>query len=280
MNTVHVDEISASVAKLCMDANYTLGDDTVRSLRSGWNKEDSGTGKNILRILLDNAELAAAERVPMCQDTGMAVVIAELGQDCRIAGGSLYDAIQQGIRDGYREGYLRSSIVAHPFKRVNTGDNTPAVVHIELVAGDRLRLMLTAKGGGSENMSRLAMLKPSDGERGVKDFILETVRIAGPNACPPLVVGVGIGGSFEQCALLAKKALFRPVGQRSEHADIAELEEELLETINRMGIGPQGMGGRTTALDVKILVHACHIASLPVAVNLNCHANRHKEVTL
>jgi len=280
MRLVHADDIAAAVARLCMEANYDLGDDTVAALRFGLNKEASETGKDVLQLLLDNAELAAAERVPMCQDTGMAVVIAEVGHDCRIVGGTLQEAIQAGVRQGYREGYLRSSIALHPFRRINTGDNTPAVIHTELVPGDRLKLKLTAKGGGSENMSALRMLKPSDGLEGAIDFVLDTVRIAGPNACPPLVVGVGIGGSFEKCALLAKTALFRPVGERSGDADIAALEEELLARINQLGIGPQGMGGRVTALDVKINVHPCHIASLPVAVNLNCHANRHKEAVL
>ncbi|TBL75988.1 fumarate hydratase [Paenibacillus thalictri] len=280
MREVDVRDIVDKVRELCMQANYDLGDDTVSSMRLALNKEVSETGKDVLQILLENAELAAAEKVPMCQDTGVAVVMAEVGQDCRIVGGSLYDAINEGVRRGYKDGYLRSSIVGHPLQRVNTGDNTPAVIHTELVPGDRLKLKVTAKGGGSENMSALRMLKPADGLEGVKRFIVDTVRIAGPNACPPLVVGVGIGGSFEKCALLAKRALFRPVGERNALPDIAELEEELLKSINRLGIGPQGMGGIVTALDVKVEIYACHIASLPVAVNLNCHANRHKEVTL
>jgi fumarate hydratase subunit alpha len=216
----------------------------------------------------------------MCQDTGYAVFLVELGQDCHIVGGSLYDAINDGVRKGYGEGYLRNSIVGHPLERVNTGDNAPAVVHVELVPGDKLTIHMTAKGGGSENMSALKMLKPSDGLPGVKDFILDTVKKAGPNACPPIIVGVGIGGTFEKAAYLAKKSLFRPIGVRSPRPEIAALEEELAELSNKLGIGPQGMGGRTTALDVKIEIYPCHIASLPVAVNINCHASRHKEAVL
>lgn len=265
---------------MCEEANYDLGEDVIGAFKSALQHEVSETGKDVLQQLILNAEIAASERVPMCQDTGVAVFIVELGQDCHIVGGSLYEAIHEGVRKGYKEGYLRNSIVGHPLERRNTGDNTPAVVHVELVPGDCLKIHMTAKGGGSENMSALKMLKPADGVQGVKEFILQTVRVAGPNACPPLVVGVGIGGNFELCAYLAKKSLFRPIGVRNERPEIAELEEELIEEINRLGIGPQGMGGRTTALDVKIEIYPCHIASLPVAVNLNCHASRHKEVVL
>lgn len=265
---------------MCEEANYDLGRDVISAFKSALQHEVSETGKDVLQQLILNAKIAASERVPMCQDTGVAVFIVELGQDCHIVGGSLYEAIHEGVRKGYKEGYLRNSIVGHPLERKNTGDNTPAVVHVELVPGDRLKIHMTAKGGGSENMSALKMLKPADGLQGVKEFILQTVRVAGPNACPPLVVGVGIGGNFELCAYLAKKSLFRPIGVRNERPEIAALEEELIEEINRLGIGPQGMGGRTTALDVKIEIYPCHIASLPVAVNLNCHASRHKEVVL
>jgi fumarate hydratase subunit alpha len=280
LREVHYREIVEKVAQMCEQANYDLGEDVIGAFKSALQHEVSETGKDVLQQLILNAEIAANERVPMCQDTGVAVFIVELGQDCHIVGGSLYDAIHEGVRRGYKEGYLRNSIVGHPLDRKNTGDNTPAVVHVELVPGDRLKIHMTAKGGGSENMSALKMLKPADGVQGVKEFILQTVRVAGPNACPPLVVGVGIGGNFELCAYLAKKSLFRPIGVRNERPEIATFEEELIEEINRLGIGPQGMGGRTTALDVKIEIYPCHIASLPVAVNLNCHASRHKEVVL
>jgi fumarate hydratase subunit alpha len=277
MKEIHIDGIIDKVAEMCKLANYDLGDDMVGAFNKALKEEVSETGKDVLNQLIENANIATTERVPMCQDTGVVVFIVELGQDCHITGGNLYDAINEGVRRGYKDGYLRSSIVGHPLERKNTGDNTPAIIHLELVPGDELKIHMTAKGGGSENMSTLKMLKPSDGLEGVKNFILETVRIAGPNACPPLVVGVGIGGSFEKCAYLAKKSLFRPVGHRNERPEIAALEEELIQEINKLGIGPQGMGGRITALDVKIEIFACHIAALPVAVNLNCHASRHKE---
>jgi fumarate hydratase subunit alpha len=280
MREVHYQEIVEKVADLCQRANYDLGEDVMNAFKNALKTEISETGKDVLEQLIENAEIAAAERVPMCQDTGYAVFIVELGQDCHIVGGSLYDAINDGVRKGYGEGYLRNSIVGHPLERVNTGNNAPAVVHVELVPGDKLKIHMTAKGGGSENMSALKMLKPSDGLQGVKDFILDTVRKAGPNACPPVIVGVGIGGTFEKSAYLAKKSLFRPIGVRSPRPEIAALEEELIEECNKLGIGPQGLGGRTTALDVKIEIYPCHIASLPVAVNINCHASRHKEVVL
>ncbi|MFY0543572.1 fumarate hydratase [Brevibacillus sp. H7] len=280
MREVLYDEIVEKVADMCQRANYDLGEDVVQAFKNALKTEVSETGKDVLQQLIDNAEIASTERVPMCQDTGYAVFLVELGQDCRIVGGSLYDAINDGVRKGYGEGYLRNSVVGHPLERVNTGDNAPAVVHVELVPGDRITIHFSAKGGGSENMSALKMLKPSDGLQGVKDFILDTVRKAGPNACPPVIVGVGIGGTFEKSAYLAKKSLFRPIGERSPRPEIAALEEELTELCNKLGIGPQGMGGRTTALDVKIEIHPCHIASLPVAVNINCHASRHKEVLL
>lgn len=280
MKKITYEQIVEKVAQMCQAANYDLGEDVVKAFKKALDNEVSETGKDVLNQLILNADIATKERVPMCQDTGMAVFIVELGQDCHIVGGSLYDAINDGVRKGYGEGYLRNSIVNHPLDRKNTGDNAPAVVHIELVPGEQLKMHMTAKGGGSENMSTLKMLKPSDGLEGIKQFILDTVRVAGPNACPPLVVGVGIGGSFEKCAYLAKKSLFRPLEVRSNLPEIAKLEEELMEDINRLGIGPQGMGGKTTALDVKIEIAPCHIAALPVAVNLNCHASRHKEVVL
>jgi fumarate hydratase subunit alpha len=280
MREVTYQQIASAVKKLCIEANYNLGDDMVNAFKDALNKEESETGKDVLNQLILNAEIASTERVPMCQDTGLAVFIVELGQDCHIVGGSLYDAINEGVREGYGEGYLRSSVIQDPLQRKNTGDNTPGIVHVELVPGDQLTIHMTAKGFGSENMSRLQMMKPSDGIEGVKQFIVETVKLAGPNACPPMTVGVGLGGSFEKAALLAKKSLFRPIGDRNPRHDIADLELELMETINKLGIGPQGMGGRTTALDVHIETFATHIAGLPVAVNINCHASRHKHAVL
>jgi fumarate hydratase subunit alpha len=281
MREIRTEQITEKVAEMCISANYDLGTDMMDAFRHALDSEVSDTGKDVLEVLIENATIAKTERVPMCQDTGVTVFIVELGQDCRIVGGDLYDAINEGVRRGYKEGYLRNSIVGNPiFDRKNTGDNTPAVIYVELVPGEHVTIQMTAKGGGSENMSRLQMLKPADGLDGVKQFILETVRLAGPNACPPLVVGVGIGGSFEKCAYLAKKSLFRPVGVRSMDPQVAALEEELVHMINKLGIGPQGMGGKTTALDVKIELYPCHIAALPVAVNLNCHASRHKEVVI
>ena len=275
-----MDDIRKAVKNMCMDANYHLGSDMLETFRSALAEEESTVGKEVLEQLVENAEIASTQKVPMCQDTGMVVAFVELGQDCRIIGGGLYDAINQGIREGYQEGYLRNSIVKDPLQRYNTGDNTPGVIHLELVQGDECTIHLTAKGFGSENMSRLQMMKPADGMEGVKDFVIETVRLAGPNACPPMIVGVGLGGNFEMSAYLAKKSLLRPVGDRNEREDIAQLEKELLEKINQLGLGPQGMGGRTTALDVHVEVYATHIAGLPVAVNINCHASRHKTAVL
>lgn len=280
MKDIHYSKIVEEVVRLCKEANVDLGEDVVGSFKTALNNETSETGQDVLNQLIENASIATAERVPMCQDTGVSVFIVKLGQDCHITGGSLYDAINEGVRQGYGEGYLRYSIVSDPTRRRNSGDNTPGIVHIELVEGANLEIYMTAKGGGAENMSSLKMLKPADGLQGVKDYILETVRVAGPNACPPLVVGIGIGGNFETCAYLAKKSLFRPLGEHSEIQHVAELEEELMGEINKLGIGPQGLGGDTTALDVKIEMAPCHIAALPVAVNLNCHASRHKHVVL
>ncbi len=281
LRTIFFEEIVNQVANMCQEANFELGQDVIQAFQTALKKETSETGKDILEQLLLNADIARSERVPMCQDTGVSVFIVEVGQDCHIAGGSLYDAINEGVKKGYEEGYLRHSIVDHPIKREKSkGYNTPSIIHIELVQGEELVIHMSAKGGGSENMSALKMLKPADGLDGIKDYILNIVAHAGPNACPPLVVGVGIGGNFERCAYLAKKSLFRPIGHRSERPDIANLERELMEKINKLGIGPQGMGGNTTALDVKIEIEPCHIAALPVAVNLNCHASRHKEVRM
>lgn len=277
---IHVDKIIESVTQMVQEANYVIGDDVENAFKQALETEESQTGKDVLNQLLENVNIARTERVPICQDTGFAVFIVELGQDAHIVGGNLNDAINEGVRRGYKDGYLRKSIVGHPLDRKNTGDNTPAIIHIELVEGDQVKIHMAAKGGGSENMSFVKMLKPSDGVEGVKDFIIDCVRTAGPNPCPPIVVGVGVGGTFEKAAYLAKKSLFREVGKRSEQADVAALEEELLERINKLGIGAQGLGGRTTALDVHVELYPAHIASLPVAVNINCHAGRHKEVVL
>ncbi len=268
------------MARLCIEANYYLGSDVIRAFERSREEESSLTGRDILKQLLLNAKIAADDRVPMCQDTGFAVVFLDLGQGVRIEGGSLYDAVNEGVRKGYTEGFLRKSIVGHPLKRINTGDNTPAVIHTRVVPGDSLKITVAPKGGGSENMSAIRMLKPAEGLDGVKKFVLETVKTAGPNPCPPIVVGVGIGGTFEKCALLAKEALIRELGRPSPLPEIAALEKDLLDEINSLGIGPQGLGGRTTALAVHIEIYPCHIASLPVAVNINCHAARHKEAVL
>ncbi len=280
MKEIAYEEIMEKVKTMCIESNYNLGEDVYAAFKNALQTERSETGKEVLTQLIDNADIAKVERVPMCQDTGTAVFIVEVGQDCHIVGGRLVDAINEGVEKGYSEGYLRNSMIYNPMNRTNTGNNTPAIVHIDLVEGQELTLHMTAKGGGAENMSALKMLKPSDGMEGVKDYILSIVKEAGPNACPPLVVGIGIGGNFERCAFLAKKSLFRPLGVRHQDPIVAELELELMEQINRLGIGPQGMGGSTTALDVKVELESCHIAALPVAVNLNCHASRHQTIVL
>lgn len=280
MRLVDAATITATVAELCQKANYELGEDVLAAFKEALGQEISLTGKDVLQQLLENARIAREEQVPMCQDTGFAVVFLEVGQEVVITGGDLYEAVNEGVRRGYQEGYLRKSIVDHPLRRKNTGDNTPAVIHTRIVPGDKLKIIVAPKGGGSENMSGLRMLKPAEGVEGVKKFVIEQVRAAGPNPCPPVVVGVGIGGTFEKAALLAKEALLRPLGQPHPDTEIACLERELLEAINNLGIGPQGLGGRTTALAVHVEVFPCHIASLPVAVNINCHASRHKEAIL
>ncbi len=280
MKEIHVEKIIKAVSNMAKESNFDLGIDVKKALLKSAEKEQSPIGKNILNQIIENQEIARSEEVPICQDTGFAVFYIELGQEVHIVGGNLNDAINEGVRKGYEEGYLRKSIVRHPFDRVNTNDNTPAIIYIEIVDGDNLKIKMTAKGGGSENMSFIKMLKPSDGIEGAKDFIIDCVRTAGPNPCPPIIVGIGIGGTFEKAAYLAKKSLFREVGQRNQLEDIATLEEELLVKINKTGIGPQGLGGNTTALDVHIEIFPTHIASLPVAVNINCHASRHKEVIL
>mgnify|MGYP000969855199 CR=1 FL=1 len=262
---------------MCREANVYLGSEAANALKRALTLEESPAGKEALRQLIENMEIARREQLPLCQDTGFAVFFVEWGQEVHLAGGSLEEAINEGVRKGYREGCLRKSVVADPLNRVNTGDNTPAVIHTVLVPGDRVKITFAPKGGGSENMSRLAMLKPADGIEGVVDFVLHSVREAGPNPCPPIVVGVGIGGTFDQVAVIAKKALLRPLGQPHPDPFYAALEQKILQKVNDLGIGPQGFGGRITALAVHIETYAAHIASLPVAVNLNCHAARHVE---
>ncbi|WP_329903716.1 fumarate hydratase [Porphyromonas pogonae] len=277
MREIKAQDITTLVRDLCIRANTILTPDIKESFERCSRCEASELGKNILHTLLENAEIAKTESSPICQDTGMTVVFVHLGQDVHITNGYLYDAINEGVRRGYQEGYLRKSVVKDPFERINTGDNTPAVIHSEIIPGDRFHITVAPKGFGSENMSRLVMLKPSQGIEGVKDFVIETVSKAGANPCPPIIVGVGIGGTMERCAFLSKKALLRPVGMENDNPQLAEIEEELLQKINKLGIGPAGFGGSTTALSVNILTEATHIAGLPVSVNIGCHATRHAE---
>lgn len=277
MREVNVAVITDAIAELSMDANYNLGDDVLQSFKDALEKETSPTGKNVLEQLIDNAKIAKDEQVPMCQDTGYAVIFVELGQDVTLVGGDLYEAINEGVRRGYGDGYLRKSIVSDPINRVNTKDNTPAVIHVDIVPGDKVKLTIAPKGGGSENMSAVKMLKPSDGAKGVVDFVVEAASNAGSNPCPPIIIGVGIGGTFEKVAYLAKKSLLRELGEPNSDPFYADMEKEILEKVNKLGIGPQGFGGRTTALAVHIETYPAHIASMPAAVNINCHAARHKE---
>jgi fumarate hydratase subunit alpha len=280
MKEIKTADITATVARLAVEANQLLGEDVVRAFEEGRESERSPSGRDIFSQLLENARLAREDSVPMCQDTGLAVVFLEVGQEIHVDG-NLEEAVQEGVRRGYADGYLRKSVVSPPIgPRKNTGDNTPAIIHTRIVPGSGLRITVAPKGGGSENMSALKMLKPADGWEGVRSFVLETVRNAGPNPCPPLVVGVGLGGNFEHSAFLAKKALLREVGARNSDPDVAALEDELTERINRLGIGPAGFGGDVTTLGVHLETHPCHIASLPVAVNINCHAHRHREALL
>ncbi|WP_340689926.1 fumarate hydratase [Hydrogenobacter thermophilus] len=281
MREVYCDEIIKAVKEIAIKANYELPEDVVYAFQSALEKEESQIGKEVLRQILLNAQAAKEEQMAYCQDTGVAVIFVEVGQDVHIVGGSLIDAINEGIRQAYKEGYLRASMVYDPvFERKNTKDNTPAVIHTFIVPGDRIKIIFAPKGAGSENTSRLAMLKPADGWEGVKKFVLETVKLAGPNACPPLTVGVGIGGDFELCALLSKKALLRKTGERSHDPIARKMEEELIQDINKLGLGPMGFGGKVTAVDVRVELYPCHIASLPVAVNIQCHASRHAEIEL
>jgi fumarate hydratase subunit alpha len=280
MRDIHASAISDAVKKLCMEANWSLEPDMLRAFDRALATERSPAGKQVLQILKDNAEMARTKRIPYCQDTGFVVCFVELGQDVHVAGGGLETAINEGVRQGYTEGYLRASIVRSPFDRVNTGDNTPAVVHVDVVPGAAMKIMLMAKGGGCENRSKYKMLTPAEGTPGVKDWILECIRTAGPDACPPLIAGVGVGGTFEKAAILSKKALFRELGSPNPDPALDAIEKAVLERANRLGIGPQGYGGDTTAFGIHILAYPCHITSLPVAVTIECHAHRHKEVTL
>lgn len=277
MREIHISKIIDTVKELCIEANYYLSNDVKRALCNAKENETWPLAENILDQVILNSDIAKNENMPICQDTGMACIFIDIGQDVHIVGGLLDDAINEGVRRGYEEGFLRKSVVKDPINRINTKDNTPAIIYYNMVAGDKIKITVAPKGFGSENMSRIKMLKPSDGLQGVKDFIIETVKLAGPNPCPPIVIGVGIGGTFDKAAYLAKKALIRPLDKRNEDKFYSDLEEELLANINKLGIGPQGFGGKTTALGLNIETYPTHIAGLPVAVNINCHATRHKE---
>ncbi len=275
MREIPVQTITEAIAKMCVKVCHELSDDMKACLSDAYDKETSETGKKVLGQLKENLDIAKSDMIPICQDTGMAVIFLNIGQEVHFTGGDIKDAVNEGVRKGYETGYLRKSVVSDPIERVNTGDNTPAVIHYEIVSGDKVEITLAPKGFGSENMSRVFMLKPADGIEGVKNAILTAAADAGPNACPPMVIGVGIGGTFEKCALMAKEALTRPAGTHSEIAYVRDLEEEMLEKINGLDIGPAGLGGRTTAFAVNINTYPTHIAGLPVAVNICCHVNRH-----
>ena len=277
MREVSTEEIIKNIKEMCIEANYTLSDDVKNKIINSAAVEESEIGKKILNQLEENMNIADSDNIPICQDTGMAVIFIKIGQDVHITGGNLEDAINQGVREGYIEGYLRKSVVKDPIIRENTKDNTPAVIHYEIIPGDKIEITVAPKGFGSENMSRVCMLKPADGIEGVKNAVIETVKLAGPNACPPVVVGVGVGGTFEKCALLAKKALTIDIDSENSIEYVAELEKELLNEINKLNIGPGGLGGNVTALGVNIETYPTHIAGLPVAVNMCCHVNRHKK---
>jgi fumarate hydratase subunit alpha len=279
MREVQASEITRAVRDLFIDANCNLGEDVLAAFDRGIVTDESPVAKEVLKELKENARIARDEQSPICQDTGLAVLFVEIGQDVHVVGADLKTAINEGVKKGYGDGYLRKS-ACHPFTRVNTKDNTPAVIHFDIVPGDRIRIIAVPKGGGAENMSRVDMLSPSAGLEGIKDFIVKRIEASGSNPCPPTVVGVGIGGTFERSALLAKKALTRKIGERNTDPELAKVEVEVLERINRLGIGPMGYGGNTTSLDVFFEVEPCHIASLPVAVNVQCHATRHKEAVL
>ncbi len=280
MKEINVSKITEVVKNMCIDANYYLTHDVKEKIESAYKQEKWPMAKEILEKILTNIDIAKKEEMPICQDTGMACVFVEIGQDVHIIGGNLKDAINEGIRQGYNEGFLRKSVVKDPLDRINTMDNTPAIIYYDIVEGDKLKIKVAPKGFGSENMSQLKMLKPADGLEGVKDFVLKVVKEAGPNPCPPIVVGVGIGGTFDKAANLAKKALVRPLNEKNNNEFYANLEKELLKEVNELGIGPQGFGGKTTALAVNIETYPTHIAGLPVAVNINCHVTRHAEIEL
>ena len=279
MREFDVSMVTDAVAKLCIDANYNIPKDVLEKLKTACDVEESPVAKDILSQIIENDILAKETKVPMCQDTGLTVVFLEVGRDVHL-NGDIYEAIQNGVRKGYLDGFLRKSMVKDPFNRVNTGDNTPAIIHTKIVEGDKIKIIIAPKGGGSENMSTVVMMKPSDGLKGCKNFILNFIEKAGGNPCPPIAVGIGFGGNLEKSALLAKEALLRDIDDVNEDPELAMLEEEFLRDINKLGIGPMGLGGRTTALSVKIKKHPCHIAQLPLAININCHAARHKEVIL
>ncbi len=277
---VHVDEIANKIAALVMEANFVLEDDVKNALARARKQEEAAVGQAVLCQLVDNYTIAETERVPMCQDTGAAIIFADLGQDVHLVGGDLTEAINRGVAKGYTEGFLRLSMLNDPIKRVNTKNNTPAMIHLNIVPGDKVKIKVDCKGGGSENMSQLKMLPPSAGWEGVKKFIIDVVASAGPNACPPVIVGVGVGGTFEKCAFLAKKSLLREVGAPNPDPEWAAREQELLEEINKLGVGPMGLGGRVTAMAVHVETMGCHIVALPVAVNIECHSHRHKEAVI
>lgn len=279
MREIHVDEIRDNVSQMCIDAAYNLSEDVLTAFDRAVESETAPGAKEILGLLKENARIAKQERIPLCQDTGIAIFFVEIGQDLRIKNGFIVDAINEGVRKGYKKGYLRKSVV-DPLTRKNTGDNTPSIIYTELVTGDKLKISFMPKGAGSENMSVIRMLRPTEGVEGIRNFVLECVRKAGANPCPPVVIGVGIGGSFEKAALLAKKSLLRPVGSPNPKLDLASLEEMLLKSVNKTGIGPEGLGGNVTAMAVHVESFPCHIASLPVAVNINCHAARHTTIIL
>ncbi|MCK9420045.1 MAG: fumarate hydratase [Nitrospirae bacterium] len=279
MREIHVDEIRDNVAQICLDAAYNLSEDVITAFDRAIEIETAPGAKEIIELLKENARIAKEEHIPICQDTGIAIFFVEIGQDLRIKNGFIVDAINEGVRKGYKEGYLRKSVV-DPITRKNTGDNTPAIIYTELVPGDKLKISFMPKGAGSENMSVIRMLRPTEGVEGIRNLVLECVQKAGANPCPPVVIGVGIGGSFEKAALLAKKSLLRPVGSPNPKLELASLEETLLKAVNKTGIGPEGFGGKVTAMAVHIESFPCHIASLPVAVNINCHAARHKTIIL
>ena len=281
MREIHTSVITDTIARLCIEAGYHLGEDVLDALRRAKESEPSPVARSVLEQILRNAEIAGEGDLPLCQDTGLAVIFLELGQDVHVTGGDLSDAVTDGVRQGYREGYLRKSAVDQPFSsRINTGDNTPPIIHTTIVPGEEIRVIVVPKGGGAENMSYLKMMAPAEGRQGVIEFVVDAVDRSGANPCPPVIVGVGIGGTMEQTALMAKKALLRKVGEPNPEPETAELEADILEKVNRLGIGPQGLGGANTALAVHVETFPCHIASLPVAVNLQCHSARHQEATI